>query len=185
MSVACLTADRLTVNSDWFRARRPSTSRTLRARGTGSWRPFRAPSHFVFFFGSGYFASRGKIAPSYFAIWRQNSPNSYFAASAKIALSLILTLTLTQTLTLILTQIPTLIRTLTQTLTQTEEKHYFASRGKITTSFFLLGLLRNACSRLCVKQYTTKHSIIISIRNHCIHSYPVSYLKPHVFDTAQ
>ena len=58
--------------------------------------------------GSGYFASRGKIAPCYFAIWRQNSPNSYFAASAKIALIL------TQTL------IPTL------TLTQTEEKHYFA-----------------------------------------------------------
>ena len=64
--------------------------------------------------GSGYFASRGKIAPCYFAIWRQNSPNSYFAASAKIAL--------------ILTLIPTL------TLTQTEEKHYFASRGKIATS---------------------------------------------------
>ena len=62
------------------------------------------------------FASRGKIAPCYFAIWWQNSPNGYFAASAKIAL--ILTLTL----------IPTL------TLTQTEEKHYFASRGKIATS---------------------------------------------------
>ena len=59
--------------------------------------------------GSGYFASRGKIAPCYCAIWRQNSPNSYFAASAKIAL--------------ILTLIPTL------TLTQTEEKHCFASRG--------------------------------------------------------
>ena len=51
--------------------------------------------------------------------WRQNSPNSYFAASAKIALSLMLT----QTLTLI----PTLA------LTQTEEKHCFASRGKIVT----------------------------------------------------
>ena len=64
-----------------------------------------------------------------FAIWRQNSPNCYFAASAKIALSL--TLTQTQTLTLIpnLTLIPTL------TLTQTEENHYFASRGKITTSY--------------------------------------------------
>ena len=35
---------------------------------------------------------------------------------------------LTQTLTLIL--IPTLA------LTQTEEKHYFASRGEIATSFF-------------------------------------------------
>ena len=68
--------------------------------------------------GSGYFASRGKIAPGYFAIWRQNSPNGYFAASAKLVLSLILT----QTLTLI------------PTLTQTEEKHYFASRGKIATS---------------------------------------------------
>ena len=67
--------------------------------------------------GSGYFAFGGKIAPCYFAIWRQNSPNGYFAASAKIALRLILTqiLTLTQTLTLILALIPTL--TLTQTLT--------------------------------------------------------------------
>ena len=80
--------------------------------------------------GSGYFASRGKIAPCYFAIWRQNSPSGYLAASAKIALSLILTQTLTQTLTLILTLIPTLALT----LTQTEEKHYFASRGKIATS---------------------------------------------------
>ena len=44
--------------------------------------------------GSGYFASRGKIAPCYFAIWRQNSLNGYFATSAKIALSLILTQTL-------------------------------------------------------------------------------------------
>ena len=33
------------------------------------------------------------------------------------------------------TLIPTLALTLTQTLTQTEEKHYFASRGKIATSF--------------------------------------------------
>ena len=57
-----------------------------------------------------------KIAPCYFTIWRQNSPNGYFAASAKVAL--ILTLTL----------IPIL------TLTQTEEKHYFASRGKMATS---------------------------------------------------
>ena len=70
--------------------------------------------------GTGYFASRGKIAPYYFAIWRQNSPNGYFATSAKIALSLMLTQTLTQTLTLI----PTLFLTLIQTLTQTEEKHY-------------------------------------------------------------
>ena len=66
-------------------------------------------------FGSGYFASRGKIAPCYFAIWWQNSPNGYFAASAKLA------------------------PILTQTLTQEEEKHYFASRGKIATflCFFL------------------------------------------------
>ena len=68
------------------------------------------------FKGSGNFASRGKIAPSYFAIWRQNSPNGYFAANAKLALSLMLT----QTLTLILTLIPTLALTLTQTLTQTK-----------------------------------------------------------------
>ena len=81
------------------------------------------------FKGSGNFASRGKIAPCYFAIWRQNSPNGYFAANAKLALSLMLT----QTLTLILTLIPTLAQTLTQTLTQTKEKHYFASRGKIAT----------------------------------------------------
>ena len=40
-------------------------------------------------FGRGYFAPRGKIATWYLAIWRQNSPNSYFAASAKIALRLI------------------------------------------------------------------------------------------------
>ena len=66
--------------------------------------------------GSGYFAARGKIAPCYFAIWRQNSPNGYFAASAKLAQSLILT------------------QTLTLALTQTEEKHYFASRGKLATS---------------------------------------------------
>ena len=79
----------------------------------------------TFVLGSGYFASRGKIAPCYFAIWR------LFAASAKIALSLMLTQTqtLTQTLTLILPLIPTLALT----LTQTEEKHYFAS---IATSFF-------------------------------------------------
>ena len=32
---------------DWFRAPRPRTSRPLRARGTGSWRAFREPSHFV------------------------------------------------------------------------------------------------------------------------------------------
>ena len=81
------------------------------------------------FKGSGYFASRGKIAPCYFAIWRQNSPNGYFAANAKLALSLMLTQTLTQTLTLILTLIPTLA----QTLTQTKEKHYFVSGGKIAT----------------------------------------------------
>ena len=81
------------------------------------------------FKGSGYFVSGGKIAPCYFAIWRQNSPNSYFAANAKLVLSFMLTLT--QTLTLILTLIPTLALTLTQTLTQTKEKHYFASRGKI------------------------------------------------------
>ena len=56
-------------------------------------------SSFQYCVGSGYFASRGK-----------NSPSGYFAASAKIALSLMLT------------------------LTQTEEKHYFASRGKIATS---------------------------------------------------
>ena len=56
------------------------------------------------FKGSGYFASRGKIAPCYFAIWRQNIPNGYFAANAKLALSLMLT----QTPTLILTLIPTL-----------------------------------------------------------------------------
>ena len=58
--------------------------------------------------------------------------NGYFSASAKLALSLILTktLTLTQTLTLIIT----LILTLIPTLTQMQEKHYFASRGKIATS---------------------------------------------------
>ena len=64
-----------------------------------------------------------------FAIWRQNSPNGYFAANAKLALSLMLTQTLTQSLTLILTLIPTLALTLTQTLTQTKEKHHFAYRG--------------------------------------------------------
>ena len=77
-----------------------------------------------------YFASRGKIAPRYFVIWWQNSPNDYFAASAKIALSLILT----QTQTLILTLIPTL--TLTQTLTQTEKNTYLPLEpNKIATSF--------------------------------------------------
>ena len=70
------------------------------------------------FKGSGNFACRGKIAPCYFAIWRQNSPYGYFAANAKLALSLMLTQT--QTLTLILTLIPTLALTLTQTLTQTK-----------------------------------------------------------------
>ena len=79
------------------------------------------------FKGSGNFASRGKIAPCYFAIWRQNSPNGYFAANAKLALSLMLTQTLTLTL------IPTLAQTLTQILTQTKEKLYFASGGKIAT----------------------------------------------------
>ena len=76
---------------------------------------------------------RGKIAPCYFAIWRQNSPNGngYFSASANTALSLSLILTQTQIQTLILTLIPTLALT----LTQTEEKHYFASRCKIATSF--------------------------------------------------
>ena len=78
------------------------------------------------FIGSGYFASRGKIAPCYFAIWRQNSPNGYFAASAKIALSLMLTQTLTHTQTLILTLIPTLALT----LTQTEEKHILPLEAK-------------------------------------------------------
>ena len=61
---------------------------------------------------------------------------SDFAASAKLTLTLILiqTLTLTQTLTL--------IPTLALTLTQTEEKHYFASGGKIATSFsFLIELV--------------------------------------------
>ena len=84
------------------------------------------------FKGRGYFASRGKIAPCYLAIWRQNSPNSYFAANANLALSLMLTQTPTQSPT-ILTLIPTLALTLTQTLTQTKEKHYFASRCKIAT----------------------------------------------------
>ena len=85
----------------------------------------------------------GKISPCYFAIWRQNSPKRYFASSAKIALTLtlILALTLTLILALTLTLILALTLTLsltpnlTQTLTQTEGKHYFASRGKIATSF--------------------------------------------------
>ena len=59
----------------------------------------------------------------------KNALNGYFAASAKIALSLMLTQTLTQTLTLILTLIPIL------SLTQTEVKHYFVSRGKKATSY--------------------------------------------------
>ena len=58
------------------------------------------------FKGSGYFASRGKIAPCYFAIWRQNSPNGYFAANAKLALSLMLTQSLTLILTLALNPSP-------------------------------------------------------------------------------
>ena len=58
------------------------------------------------FNGSGYFASRGKIAPCYFAIWRQNSPNGYFAANAKLALSLMLTQTPTLILTLALNPSP-------------------------------------------------------------------------------
>ena len=61
---------------------------------------YKIPDVRAFFKGSGYFASRGKIAPCYFVIWRQNSPSGYYDASAKIALTLILT----QTLTLILTQ---------------------------------------------------------------------------------
>ena len=76
-----------------------------------------------YFLGSGYFASRGKLAPCYYAIWRQNSHKRYFASSAKIALA--------QTL------IPNLALTLAPTLTQTEEKYYFTSRGKIATSNFL------------------------------------------------
>ena len=56
------------------------------------------------FKGSGNFASRGKIAPCYFAIWRQNSPNGNFSTNVKLAVSLMLT----QTLTLILTLIPSL-----------------------------------------------------------------------------
>ena len=61
------------------------------------------------YIGSGYFSSRSKIAPCYFAIWRRNSPRRYFASSAKIAPTQTLTLTLILTLALILT------------LTQTEE----------------------------------------------------------------
>ena len=58
------------------------------------------------FKGSSYFASRGKIAPCYFAIWRQNSPNGYFAANAKLALNLMLTQTPTLILTLALNPSP-------------------------------------------------------------------------------
>ena len=61
------------------------------------------------YIGSGYFSSRSKIAPCYFAIWRRNSPRRYFSSSAKIAPTQTLTLTLILTLALILT------------LTQTEE----------------------------------------------------------------
>ena len=80
------------------------------------------------------FASRGKIGPCYFAIWRQNNPNGYFSASDKIALILTQTLSQTPILSQTLTLFPTLALTLALTLTQTEEKHYFASRGKIATS---------------------------------------------------
>ena len=88
--------------------------------------------------GRGYFASGGKITPCYFAIWRQNSPNGYFAARAKSALSLILTqiltqiLPLSQTLTLILTLIPTLALTLTQNSYPNTGKTLFCR--KIATS---------------------------------------------------
>ena len=51
------------------------------------------------YIGSGYFSSRSKIAPCYFAIWRRNSPRRYFASSAKIAPTQTLTLTLILTLT--------------------------------------------------------------------------------------
>ena len=53
------------------------------------------------FKGSGNFASRGKTAPCYFAIWRQNSSNGYFAANAKLALNLMLTQTQTLTQTVL------------------------------------------------------------------------------------
>ena len=45
---------------------------------------------FDFIQGSGYFASRGKIAPCYFVVsdLEENSPSGYFAGSTKIALSL-------------------------------------------------------------------------------------------------
>ena len=80
--------------------------------------------------GNGYFASRGKIAPCYFAIWRQNGPNGYvFCRKCQTSPKPNPNPNPNQTLTLIL--IPILALTLTQTLTQTEEKHYFASRGKI------------------------------------------------------
>ena len=59
-------------------------------------------SNIFLFFNIEYFFK----GSGYFAIWRQNSPIGYFAASAKIALSIILTQTLTPTLilTLALTQ---------------------------------------------------------------------------------
>ena len=63
------------------------------------------------YLGSGYIASRGKITPCYFTIWRQICPKRYFASSAKIAQTQTLTLILSLTLTLS----PTLILTLTQT----------------------------------------------------------------------
>ena len=109
--------------------------------------------------GSGYFASRDKIAPCYFAIWRQNSPNGYFALSAKITLNL----TQTQTLTLILTQTLILIPTLTLTLTLREGKHYFASGGKIATSLKMVNIhavihQSKKCSPTFSSQgYTTTH----------------------------
>ena len=83
------------------------------------------------FKGSGNFASRGKIAPCYFAIWRQNSPNGYFAANAKLALSLMLT----QTLTLIRTLIPTLALTLTPNPNPNKVKTLFClwRQNKIAT----------------------------------------------------
>ena len=37
------------------------------------------------FKGSGNFASRGKIAPRYFAIWRQNSPKWLFCRKCQIS----------------------------------------------------------------------------------------------------
>ena len=70
-----------------------------------------------YFFDSGYFASRGKIAPCYFGIWRQNSPKCYLAYSAKIALAHTLTFTLILAITLTLILALTLPLRLTPTLT--------------------------------------------------------------------